>query len=87
MVKAKRLGQTDRSIAVSTIMVLKRVKVSLGFLMVATTMVRFLITKSRAMAHTVGQMERYTQENGSKTKCTGKVSYPGKMERSTRELL
>lgn len=55
--------------------------------MVATIRVRFLITRSRAMVLIVGQMEKFTQENGSKTKCTAKVSYPGKMERGTKALL
>ena len=60
---------------------------SLGFLMVATIRVRFLITRSRAMVLTVGQMEKFTQENGSKTKCTAKVSCLGKMVKGTKALL
>jgi hypothetical protein len=37
------------------------------------------ITKSQAWAHTLGQMEKFTQDNGFKTTCTGKECSLGQM--------
>lgn len=55
--------------------------------MEAATKVFLLRMKSKAMVHTVGQMENHTRGLGTRTKCRGRESSAGKMESDTKALL
>ena len=69
----KNLGLMVQYIKDNTKMDLRRVKVNLDLLMVATTRECSLKTKYKAEARIVGQMAKYTLVSGLKTKCTEKV--------------